>query len=118
MPDGSLAPRQHPGLRIGTFKPVKKGALRGFVTVHWNAAGLVFSNVGIFVSREGKPYAALPAAPVIDSTGRHHRVNGKKQFHAVCNWKSRERADAFSAKIVDLICRKYPDALDPPGDPA
>jgi hypothetical protein len=99
-------------MRLISFKPVIKGSLRGFCSIDWPAAGLVLKDVSIHVSKTGKAWAGLPAAPVIDSEGHHHVVDGKKQYHPLIEWKDRDRSDRFSASVVELVRAKHPDALD------
>ena len=83
-----------PSLRLTNFRSVVKGSLRGFANIEWDAVGLVLKDVSIHVSN-CKAWAGLPAAPVIDSDGRHHVVDGKKQYRPLIEWKDRDRSDRF-----------------------
>jgi hypothetical protein len=103
-------------MRLISWRPVTKGSLRGFANVEWQAAGLVLKEVSVHVSN-GKSWAALPAAPQIDSEGRHHIVDGKKQYRALLEWKDRARSDAFSKAVLAVLLAKHPDALGDSGAP-
>jgi hypothetical protein len=97
-------------MRLISFRPVVKGSLRGFCNVEL-PSGLVLKDVSVFVAR-GKAWAALPARPVIDSDGRHHVINDKRQYAAAVQWRNRDLNDRWSAAVVELIRAKHPDALD------
>ncbi len=99
-------------MRLISFRPVITGALRGYANVEWRAAGLIWLGVAIFVGADGKGWASLPAAPVIDAAGRHHIIDGKKQYRATTEWLDRARSDQFSAQVIALLLHKYPHALD------
>jgi len=103
-----------PNIRMGKFRPCVRGSLRGFLHIAWPAAGLRFRNCGVFVRADGTAFVGLPSAPVIDSGGRHHVVDGKKQYEPTNDWLKRERGDEFSQLVLALLLKKYPDALDAP----
>ena len=91
------------------FRPLVKGALRGFVTVEL-PCGLVLHDVAIFAGRNG-PWASLPSKPVLDRDGcQRSDTNGKPQYAPIAEWRSRELADRFSAAIVKLVRTAHPDA--------
>jgi len=84
------------------FRPLVKGALRGFVTVEL-PCGLVLHDVAIFAGRNG-PWASRPSKPVLNQDGRHRSdINGKPQYAAVAEWRSRELARQVSVVAVDLM---------------
>lgn len=103
-----------PRMRLISFRPITKGSLRGFANIDWPAAGLVLKDVSVHVSH-GKARAGLPAAPVIDGDGRHHIIEGKKQYRPVIEWKDRDRGDCFSQAVVELVRAKHPGVLDVEG---
>ena len=96
-------------MRLRSFKPLSKGALRGFATVEL-PSGLVISDCPVLLNN-GKAWATLPSRPVLDRDGRHVEVSGKKQYAPFADWRSRELADRFSATIVALVRAAQPDAL-------
>ena len=100
-------------IRVINFRREVRGPLRGFAGVAWDAAGLHFRDVPIFVDADGKGSCGLPGAPVLDSTGRHYTTaDGKKRWRVVIEWRNRARGEAFSAAVIAALLKKYPDALD------
>jgi hypothetical protein len=98
-------------VRVIFFRPVVKGALRGVVNVERGAAGLVFRQVPIYVSADGKGWCGLLTAPVIDSAGRPHAINGKRQYRPLIEWRDRTRSNRFSERVIELLLTKHPGAL-------
>ena len=99
-------------IRVTSFRPFTKGALRGYSNISWDAAGLRLIDVPVFVAADGKGWCGLPAAPIIDSAGRHHVVNGKKQYRPLLEWRDRDRSQRFSERVIEALLRKFPHALD------
>ncbi len=105
------AATDRPKMRLISFKPLPKGALRGFATVEL-PIGLVMHDVCVLIGKNG-PWASLPAKPVLDREGRHVKPDGVKgQYAAILEWRDRATADKFSAAVVDMVRAAYPDALD------
>ena len=73
--------------RLISWRPLQKGSLRGFCNIEL-PSGLVLRDISVHISH-GKAWAGLPAKPVIDSGGRHHIVDGKKQYAPIAEWKSK-----------------------------
>jgi len=63
----------------------------------------------------GKYRASLPSKPVLDRDGKHVETKGKKQYLAILEWRSPEIADAFSARVVELVRRAGRNALEEAG---
>jgi len=106
MSDTSDRPR----MRLEAFKPIARGALRGFATVRL-PNGLVITDVTVCVSH-GKTWASLPSKPVLDRDGRHVEEGGKKKYASILSWSDRDTADRWSAAVVDLVRQYHPDAID------
>jgi hypothetical protein len=101
-------------LRLRSFRPLAKGAPRGFASVEV-PFGLVLHDVAIFAGRNG-PWASLASRPLLDQDGRHRsEINGKPQYTPVAEWRSRELADRFWAAVIELVGAAPPDALDEAG---
>ena len=98
-----------PGMRLVSFKPLVKAALRGFATVQL-PIGLTIEDCPVFIGRNGV-WATLPAKAVLDREGRQVRADGKPQFAALLKWRSRELADKFSASLIELVRQQHPDAF-------
>ncbi len=39
-------------------------------------------------------------------------LDGKKQYRAMVEWRDRDRSDRFSERVIGLLLKKHPDALD------
>jgi len=37
---------------------------------------------------------------------------GKSKFRPVVEWRDRDRSDQFSERVIALLLKKHPDALD------
>jgi hypothetical protein len=104
----SAAP-DRPRLRLISFKPLTKGALRGFANVEL-PNGLRITDCPVLTS-SGKAWATLPSKPVLDRDGKHVEVSGKKQYSPILEWRDRDLSDRFSTAIIELVRAKHPDAL-------
>ena len=98
-------------MRLISFKPLTKGSLRGFANVEL-PNGLRITDCPVLVSGNGKAWATLPSKPVLDRDGRHAKPDGKPQYAAILEWKTRDLSDGFSTAVIELIRAKHPDALD------
>jgi hypothetical protein len=95
--------------RLISWRPLQKGSLRGFCNIEL-PSGLVLRDISVHISH-GKAWAGLPAKPVIDSGGRHHIVDGKKQYAPIAEWKSKALRDGFSDRVVSLVRDAHPADL-------
>lgn len=102
-----------PRMSLEAFRPLAKGALRGFATVRL-PIGLTIADIPVCVSH-GKAWAALPSKPVLDRDGRHVEENGKRKYAPILQWSDRGTSDRWSAAVVALVRQQYPDALDDGG---
>jgi hypothetical protein len=106
-----LAPRQAPQMRLLSFRPMVKGALRGFATVEL-PIGLKIYDVPVLVGRNGA-WANLPAKPRLDQDRRQEiGPDGKPAYSAILEWHDRDLQDRFSAAVVELVRSRHPEALD------
>jgi hypothetical protein len=104
-----------PKMRLISWKPLVKNSLRGFAAIEL-PIGLKIVDCPVLVSN-GKAWASLPTKPVLDRDGKHVKPDGKPQYSAILEWKSRDLADRFSETVVELILAEYPAALDGSGAP-
>jgi hypothetical protein len=95
-------------MRLASFKPLVKGALRGFATVVLPSE-LKIEECPICISN-GKAWASLPSKPVLRD-GRQVEKDGKKQFAAILAWPDRETADRWSNAVIELVRAEHPEAL-------
>jgi hypothetical protein len=109
---GPLAP---PKMRLISWKSLVKNSLRGFATIEL-PIGLKIVNCPVLVSN-GRAWTSLPTKPVLDRDGKHVKPDGKPQYSAILEWKSRDLADRFSQAVAKLVLAEYPHALDGSGAP-
>jgi hypothetical protein len=108
------ATARQPRIALVAWRPLAKGALRGFATIQL-PLGLRLIDCPVLVSN-GKPWVSLPAKPVLDRDGQHKAdPNGKPAYAPVAEWRSRELRDRFSEAVIAAIRRMYPEALDGSG---
>ena len=102
------APRQ---LRLVSWKPVVKGALRGFATVEL-PIGLPIIDVPVLIGAKGA-WATLPSKPELDSEGRRKRdINGRPTDAPVFEWRTRDLANRFFDAVVAAVQQAHPGDLD------
>jgi hypothetical protein len=93
------------------WRPVVKGALRGFATVEL-PIGLKLVDCPVYVGKNG-PWASLPAKPQIDRDGRQKTdAAGKPTYAAILEWRDRALADRFSEVVIAAVRTVHPEALD------
>jgi hypothetical protein len=56
-------------------------------------------------------------AALRDGISNRRGADGKPQYAAILEWKSRDLSDRFSATVIDLIRQNHPNALDGEGEP-
>jgi hypothetical protein len=111
---GDRPPPSPKSIAFVAWRPLAKGALRGYVTVQL-PIGLRLINCPVLVSN-GKAWVSLPAKPTLDHDGKHKTdPNGKPVYAPVVEWRSRELRDRFSDIVIAAIRRMYPEALDGSG---
>jgi hypothetical protein len=110
-PEGTAA---KPGMRLISWKPLLKGALRGFATVEL-PIGLTIADIPVLVSH-GVPWATLPSKPQLDQDGRHRRdANGKPAYSPILRWRDKDLSNRFSATVVELVRAAHPGDLEAAG---
>jgi hypothetical protein len=93
-------------MRLVSFKPLVKDALRGLANVQL-PNGLLINDCPICISK-GKAWASLPGKPVL---GRDGPKVEAKQYAAMLAWPDRETADGWSEAVVALVEQQHPGAL-------
>ena len=91
-----------PRMRLLSWKPMRKGTLRGFATVEL-PNGLTISDISVHLSH-GKSWASLPSRPQLNSDGTARRDDaGKIAYAPVLKWRDRGLADRFSDAVVQAV---------------
>ena len=106
-----LATRRPRTIALVAWRPLVKGALRGFATVEL-PIGLKVIDCPVLVSN-GKAWVSLPPKPVLDRDGKHKTgANGKPAYAPILEWRTRDLAERFSAAVVELVRANHPQDLD------
>jgi hypothetical protein len=103
------------GMKLLAWKPLRRGALRGFVDVELeveHGRSLQISECAVLVGSNG-PWIALPGKPQVDRDGTVRRKPGtdKPEYVALLRWGDRATGDAFSRAVVKLLLQRHPDVL-------
>ena len=98
-------------MRRVSWKPIRKGALRGFASVEL-PNGLSLIDCPVCMSSNGRLFAALPSKPVLDERGQHAKPNGKPQYVPIAKWPNKNIGTAFSDRVVVLVRAAHPADLD------
>jgi hypothetical protein len=105
--------RPPPRMQLIAWRPLVKGALRGFATVEL-PNGLRIFDIAVFANPNGV-WANLPARPLLED-GRHKLgVDGKPLYSAVLEWRDRGLTQRFSQAVVELVRLRDPEALESAG---
>jgi hypothetical protein len=104
-------PPERSRLKIRSWRPYRKGALRGFLVVEL-PAGLVISDCLLMCNAGSQFWIALPMKAALDGDRRQKLgADGKAAYIPIVQWRNRNLADAFSAAAIDVLRRDFPQAL-------
>jgi hypothetical protein len=105
-----LATQRPRATALIAWRPLVKGALRGFATVEL-PIGLKLVDCPVFVS-SGKAWVSLPSKPVLDRDGRQKiDVNEKPACVPLLESRSRGLRERFSEAVLAAIRQVYPGAI-------
>ena len=105
------ADQTRPRIKLLDWKPLHKGALRGFCNVALEN-GIVLREITVF-QKDGRIWAGMPSRPRLDRAGRpilNHA--GHPQRDQLAGWVSRELADQFSEALADIFRAAHAVDLD------
>ena len=95
---------------VSDWKPLRKGSLRGFVTVSM-PSGMVVHEVAVYVTN-GKAWAKPPSKPMIDRNGCVMLDDaGKKRYSPLFAFASAEIRHRWSEAVVAALLAAHPEAL-------
>ena len=98
-------------MRLLGWRRLRQGKLFGFAELEL-PIGLRLYDVPILRGQDGQPWAALPTKAQIDRDGHQRRdETGKPAYARVMAWRSRRLEEAFSARVVEMVRRAYPEDL-------
>lgn len=101
---GNIVPRRQPPLRLVAWRPQRKAALRGFVTVELPLLGLLLDCA--VLESAGRRWVHLPTKTQIED-GRHRR----SARGPVIAWQDQQLRDALSARLVAAVIAEDPEAF-------
>ena len=97
-------------ISVTDWKPMRKGALRGFASVSM-PSGMILREVSILQSN-GRPWASPPSKPMLDRDGRAMVDDaGKRRYSAIIEFASKETRDRWSAAVIVALREAHPEAL-------
>jgi DNA-binding cell septation regulator SpoVG len=96
-------------MRLRAWRALRKGNLRGFAVIDL-PNGLQISDVMISNGKNGL-FARLPQRPVIRN-GQLARGDGGIMYDAPIVWQTRDLADEFSRRVIDLVRAQAPQDLE------
>jgi hypothetical protein len=101
-------------MRIVGWRPLIKGTLRGFLDLEVmveNNHPLTIFECPVHLGENG-PWVGFPAKAQVDRDGKLRRKsNGKPDYTAVMKWGDAATREAFSRAAIQLLLKRYPDAL-------
>lgn len=96
---------------ISDWKPVRRGALRGFVTATL-PSGMIVHEISVFETN-GRAWASPPSKLMIDREG-HAMLDdaGKRRYSPLIEFTEKATRDRFSDAIIAALRAAHPGALD------
>lgn len=92
------------------WRPLRKGALVGFVTVTM-PSGLTLHEVSV-LETSGRFWASPPSKPMIDRHGvAMIDDNGKRRFASLIEFADRDTRSRWSAAVLEALRAAFPEAL-------
>jgi hypothetical protein len=99
-------------IEITEFRPLVRGALRGFVTLRVPEWGIRIHDCTVCVSGDAA-WVSPPGRSSVDSGGTALRGDdGKIKYAQTVSFDSRERRSSFSDAAIAALLAKFPRALD------
>ena len=98
-------------ITISDWKPMNRGALRGFCTVSM-PSGMTVHEVSIMQSH-GRAWASPPSKPMLDRDGRAMVDDaGKRRYAPIIEFATKDIRDRWSDAIIAALLAEHPGALD------
>ena len=97
-------------ITISDWKPMNRGALRGFCTVSM-PSGMTVHEVSIMQSH-GRAWASPPSKPMLDRDGRAMVDDaGGRRYAPIFTFASAEIRNKWSSAVIDALLAAFPEAL-------
>jgi hypothetical protein len=91
-------------IEVTNFRPLAKGSLLGFATIHIAEMRLAIADVGIHETN-GKRWAALPSKPWIKDGRQVTGDDGKAKYSPLFVFDADQVRFAFSAAVIAALDR-------------
>jgi hypothetical protein len=93
------------------WRALHRHTLRGFVVIHIAELRLTIRDIVVH-EKEGRRWVQLPARPQLDRNQQLVKDQaGKILYATLMTWDSRDVSDAFSARVVEALLGRFPDAF-------
>ncbi|MGE0290406.1 MAG: hypothetical protein AB7I42_28970 [Bradyrhizobium sp.] len=96
------------GVTVLGFRPIVKGALRGFAQVRF-PSGMILNDVvvmsgphGLWATPPSKPMIGRDGLPITDQ-------NGKQKYSQIIEFVDKLTRDRFSKAVVDAVVSVHPE---------
>ena len=103
----------HPSMPVSllAWKPITKGALRGFAKIRLGQA-MIIHDVAL-LTNNGRRWANPPSKPQMDKDGNALRDGaGKIKYVPIIEWTDKATADRFSEAVIAVVERENPGATN------
>jgi hypothetical protein len=103
-------------MRLLDCRPIHKGKVLAATRLEL-PFGLRINDVLIFAGKDGRPFATLPAKPLLDRE-RRQRIgpDGRALYTPILEWCDRELGSRFSDTVVALVLEAHPEVFAEPKD--
>ena len=99
-----------PQIFVSDWHPLRKGALRGFVTATL-PSGMILHEISVLVSN-GKPWCSPPSKPMVSRDGKVLvGDNGKPRYAQLIEFTDKPTRDRFSSAVIAALLAAHPEAL-------
>jgi hypothetical protein len=113
-PDLGATNTVRPRMILRSWRRLEKSgsSLIGFASVTL-PIGLEIDDIPVLMTAGKKPWASMPAKPIITKDGLVAKLPGssKIQYVNILRWRDRKLSQGFSARVVELVRAVDPEAV-------
>jgi hypothetical protein len=92
-------------IEILEYKPMDKGALKGYVNIYMPKNGLELYGCALF-EKDDKAWVGLPQKEYTDK-------DGQKKYMSIIRWRERSHQDAFNRAVIEAVRLHQPKKQPP-----
>jgi hypothetical protein len=98
-------------IQVDAFKSLRSNTLCGFADITVPEMHIKIHDLTVHESH-GKRWIGLPGKPQVTRDGQVKRDDrGKIAYSPVLEFTDRETRDAFSARVIESLLRRFPNAF-------